>query len=386
MMGSGPETRGLGKVDEICDDRTRRAREMRNRGRKIIGHFCCAPVELISAAGLIPYRITGDMQAQVTQADAHVETITCPFVRSAFDIAIKGGYDFLDGFVVPHGCDSTERIYEIWNYHFKPTFSHFINMPHTTTQSSLVFAKEELRTFQRGLERLTGKEILPERIREAIGRYNQNRSLVRQLYELRKPDPPLLSGAETMKVVLANKSLPVEESNEMLTNILREIRERDGGPEKKPVRMMIYGSELDDPLFMQLIEDAGSNLVIDDICMGSRTYLRDVEVTEDPLEGLVNYYLRDLNCPRTWGETKGTRKEELDDRFGYLLNLAEDWNATGVIHFVMRYCDNFAFDVPDVRDYFHQAGLKVLHLESDYAIAHPAQLKTRVQAFIEMLG
>lgn len=385
-MESGPENRGLAQVDEMRDDRSRRARELRNQGSKIIGHFCCAPVELITAADLIPYRITGDMQEQVTRADAYVETITCPFVRNAFDIAIKGGYDFLDGFVVPHGCDSTERIYEIWNYHFKPAYSHFINIPHSTTRSSRVFAKEELRTFQRSLERFTGKEVLPERVREAIRLYNQNRSLVRELYELRKPDPPLLSGAETLKVVLANKSLPVEESNEMLANILQEIRKRNTGPEKKPVRTMIYGSEVDDPLFMQVIEDAGSNLVIDDICMGSRTYFRDVEETEDPLEGLVNYYLRDLTCPRTWGETKGSRKEDLDERFGYLLDLAKEWDASGVIHFVMRYCDNFAFDVPDVKDYFDQAGLKVLLLESDYAIAHPAQLKTRVQAFVEMLG
>ena len=384
-MESGPENKGMARVEQMCDDRSRRARELRSQGYKIIGYFCCAPVELITAAGLIPYRITGDMQAQVTRADAHVETIACPFVRSAFDIAIKGGYDFLDGFVIPHGCDSTERIYEIWNYHFKPTFSHFINIPHTTTRPSCGFAKEEFRTFQRSLERLTGKKILPEGIKEAIRVHNQNRSLVRELYELRKPAPPLLSGAETMKVVLADKSLPVEESNEMLASILREIRQRPRGPEKKPVRTMIYGSELDDPLVMEVIEDAGSNLVIDDICMGSRTYLHDVEVTKDPLEGLVNYYLRDLTCPRTWGETKGTRKEELDERFGYLVDLARDWNASGVIHFVMRYCDNFALDAPDVRDYLNQAGLKVLHLESDYAIAHSAQLKTRVQAFVEML-
>jgi bcr-type benzoyl-CoA reductase subunit C len=384
-MESGPEHKGLARVEQMCEDRSSRARELGSQGSKIMGHFCCAPVEIITAAGLIPYRITGDMQAQVTQADAHVETIACPFVRSAFDISMKGGYDFLDGFVVPHGCDSTERIYEIWNYHFKPEFSHFINIPHTTTRSSWVFAKEELRTFQRNLERLTGKKILPEGIKEAIRAYNQNRSLVRELYELRKPDPPLVSGTETMKVVLANKSLPVEEGNEMVAAVLQEIRQRPKGPEKKPVRTMIYGSELDDPVVMQVIEDAGSNLVIDDICMGSRTYLHDVEVTEDPLDGLVNYYLRDLTCPRTWGETKGTRIDELDGRFGYLLDLAKDWNANGVIHFVMRYCDNFAFDVPDVKEYLQQAGLKVLHLESDYAIAHPAQLKTRVQAFVEML-
>ena len=244
-MESGPENKGMARVEQMCDDRSRRARELRSQGYKIIGYFCCAPVELITAAGLIPYRITGDMQAQVTRADAHVETIACPFVRSAFDIAIKGGYDFLDGFVIPHGCDSTERIYEIWNYHFKPTFSHFINIPHTTTRPSCGFAKEEFRTFQRSLERLTGKKILPEGIKEAIRVHNQNRSLVRELYELRKPAPPLLSGAETMKVVLADKSLPVEESNEMLASILREIRQRPRGPEKKPVRTMIYGSELD---------------------------------------------------------------------------------------------------------------------------------------------
>jgi benzoyl-CoA reductase/2-hydroxyglutaryl-CoA dehydratase subunit BcrC/BadD/HgdB len=103
------------------------------------------------------------------------------------------------------------------------------------------------------------------------------------------------------------------------------------------------------------------------------------------MDGLVTHYLKDLTCPRTWSERKATRENELEDRFGYLVGLAKEWDVNAVILFIIRYCDNFAFDVPDVRDYLQEAGLKVLHIETDYAITHPAQLKARCQAFVEMI-
>jgi benzoyl-CoA reductase/2-hydroxyglutaryl-CoA dehydratase subunit BcrC/BadD/HgdB len=206
------------------------------------------------------------------------------------------------------------------------------------------------------------------------------------LYDLKKPVPPLLSGADTIKIIRANKSLPVETANGMLEKVINEIRERDGHREQGKIRMMIYGSEMDDPDFIQVIEDAGANLVTDNMCMGLRTYLTDVEITEDPMDGLVHHYLKDITCPRTWSETIGNRKEALDERFGYLVDMAKDWQVDGVMVFVIRYCDNFAMDVPDVKDYLHEAGLKVLHIETDYNLSHPDQLKTRVQAFLEMVG
>ncbi len=385
-MNDERKIKGLEKVERLYEDRSTRVKELQKQGKKIMGYFCCAPLEILTAADVIPYRVTGDMNLPVTKADGHLETITCPFVRSAFDIAIKGGYDFFDGFVMPHGCDSTQCSYELWDYHTKPAYSRFINVPHTTTPSSVVFCKEEFHGFKKSLERFIGDDISDEKLKEAIRLHNDSRALVRQLYETRKSDPPLISSGKVIKVIRAIKSLPVEEGNTLLKQVIDEVKAGDHVTEKKSARLMIYGAEIDDPVLLDMIESKNAHVVVDDICMGLRTYLRDVKVTEDPLDGLVSHYLKDITCPRTWSPRTGSREEELKERFSYLADLARAWSVDGVIVFVIRYCDNFAFDAPDVKDYLKSCGLEVMHIETDYCVALAGQLGTRFQAFVEMLS
>src|SRR4030066_13433 len=109
------------------------------------------PLEIITAAGLIPFRIKGNFSGPITKADGHMETIVCSVVRSCFDMSLKGKYDFLDGLVIPHGCDSMSRTYDIWKYTLGLPYSHFINMPHSTDDSSVEFFKAVLNTFRKSL-------------------------------------------------------------------------------------------------------------------------------------------------------------------------------------------------------------------------------------------
>ena len=112
-------TKGLTRVKELYQDRTKRARELRAQGKKIIGYFCCyPPVEIMSAADCVPYRLMGNVREPITKADAYLETIMCPYVRSVFDVGIKGGFDFLDGLVMPNSCDNVDFSYNIFRYYF----------------------------------------------------------------------------------------------------------------------------------------------------------------------------------------------------------------------------------------------------------------------------
>ena len=117
-----------------------RVRELHEQGRKVIGYLCAfTPVEIITAAGCIPFRIKGDVHEPITRADTRMETIICPVVRSAFDVTLKGRYDFLDGLVIPHACDSISRTYDIWKYSLDVPYSHLVNLPHSIDDSSLIF-------------------------------------------------------------------------------------------------------------------------------------------------------------------------------------------------------------------------------------------------------
>jgi benzoyl-CoA reductase subunit C len=149
---------------------------------------------------------------------------------------------------------------------------------------------------------------------------------------------------------------------------------------------MIHGTGNDETTFMEIVEKVGAEVVADDLCFGTRPYWYDVQVTDDPLVGLGASYLNDVRCPRTYRPSPGTHEEDLENRFGHMYEFARDYNVKGAILYIIRYCDTHAFDAPDLKEYLESKGLSVLVLEEDYPISSTARLKTRVQAFSEMLS
>ncbi len=379
------ESQGLSEAEQISQARSQRARQLKDRGKKIVGYFCAyTPVEMLTAAGLVPYRIMGNPREPAVRVDSYLESIMCSFVRSCFDVAIRGGYDFWDGFVACHACDNIGKIYNIWRHNLKPSFSYFINVPNTTSPASLKFFQAELATFLGRLETLSGSKLTEQHLIEAIKLHNENRALMREIYTLRKPDPPLLSAVEMNKVLVASQSIPVEESNELLRGVILDLRKRHDRPTRKPARLMLVGSEIDDSPLFGLVEDSGANIVVDDACIGTRVYWHDVKTEGDPLNNLAARYLEKVKCPRTVRQLTRNREGDLENKFGHIQEMAREFGVNGVILYILRYCDNFGFDVPDLKSYLEKAGLKVLHIEDEYLISS-ARLKTRVEAFIEMI-
>ena len=135
-----------------------------------------------------------------------------------------------------------------------------------------------------------------------------------------------------------------------------------------------------------MIEGLGAHLVMDDTCVGSRFYWPDVELTEDPLDGLARRYLVDLKCPRTFRQPGKDYQADLESRFGYLKDYARQWQVDGVILQSLRYCDIHGYEVPQVRDYLKGIGLPSLYIEYDYSQSAMAPLRTRLQAFLEVVG
>ena len=378
---------GLARVEQIYQDRGQRAKELKAEGKRIIGYLCSfTPVEIIAAADLVPYRIMGNMKQPITHADAYLETIACPFTRSCLDTALKGSYDFLDGFVVPHACDNVVKLYDLWAHNIEHTYAHFVNVPHTLSSASFEFFETELNTFKRSLERFSGRKITTEGLNRSIQLHNEQRALVRKLYQLRKQDPPLLSGTEMTEVIVAVTSTPVTEAKELLKGVIKEVKERGNGCQKKPARLMVCGTGNDDITFIEMVEESGANVVIDDLCFGTKPYWYEVEVSDNPLASIARSYLEKINCPRTYRQSPGSHQEDLENRFGYLYEFAKDFKVNGVILYILRYCDTHAFDAPDVKEYLQGKGLPVLEIEGDYSTPSITRLKTRVQAFLEMIG
>jgi bzd-type benzoyl-CoA reductase N subunit len=379
--------KGLATAGRYYQDYGGRARELKKQGKKIIGYLCAfTPVEIIAAADFVPFRIKGDVNEPITKADAEMETIVCPLVRSCFDVSLKGKYEFLDGIIIPHACDSICRTYDVWKYTLNLPYSHLINMPHATDKPSLDFYKAELSTFRRSLSRFAGRDISDQNLVQAVKLYNQNRAKVRELYKLRKPSPPLVSGAEVAKLLVAAVSIPVGEATELIDGVIEEVKKRDGVLAAKSARLMVVGAQVDNIAFVDLIENSGAWVVADDLCPGTREFFSDVAVSRDPIDGIAERYLKGIYCSRTFRERRGSYQEYLEQRFGHIGRFIRDFKVDGVVLYIYKYCDPFGFDVPAMKSYIESKGTPVLYLEDEYSMSTIGRLRTRIQAFLELIG
>jgi benzoyl-CoA reductase subunit C len=383
--------KGLEKVRAIFQDRSVRVKELQREGRKIFGYLCIFPVtEMLTALDIVPFRLFGDINEPITRANNYLPSVVCPFLRSYLDLGLKGRYNFLDGIITSHICDVGAGVPAIWNYAIQLTYAYHLDTPHTLRQSSLDYNRKLLDSFKLSLEQFTGEELTSAKLTEAIKKHNHQRGLVRRLYDLRKLDPPLISASETLRTIKAIQSIPVEEGNQLLEEVVAEVQERRNRPAAKASRLMIWGSILDNSILLEMIESLDANVVMDDTCVGSRPYFSDVAITDNPLDGLAAYYLTHLKCPRTYvtnfNVTSKNYKDDLGTRYGYLSEYARDWKVNGVILEALRFCDTHGYEIPSLKDHLGEIGLPSLYLEHDYTPGLIAQLKTRVQGFLEIIS
>jgi benzoyl-CoA reductase subunit C len=385
---NGKEKGILDTVERYYTDYGLRAKELNAEGKKVIGYMCSfVPLEMITAAGCIPFRVRGNIHEPITTGDTLLETIVCPYYRSCFDVSAKQKYDFLSGLVIPHGCDSMVRSYSVWSYALPYSYFHFVNIPTVCAESSFEFFSAELNTFRKSLEKFAGKRITDEALAQAIRVHNEYRDKVRALYEFRKADPPLIAGSEVTRVLTVGSSLPIGEANTLLDQVLAEIGRREKTPLKKSPRLFIDGACIDNIELIKLVEETGGHVVADALCNGARDHFPHTDVGGDPVEALSRRYLGKINCPKTYRENKaGTFEGDTATRFGDIGAYAREFKVDGAILYVYKYCDPFGFEVPARKAYFKSINVPLLHLEDVYSGGTMGQLRTRIQAFLEMIG
>jgi len=383
--------RGLARAREIMGARQERVDALQKEGKKIIGYMALhVPLEIIDAVGMVPYRLLGDIREPVTEADRGLPAAFCPYMRSMLDLTLKGKLDFLDGLALAHYCDAQEKTVRIMTSMVDFPFSHFIDVPTTVHDYSLDFFTTQVEDFKKTLEQYAGTTVSDDRLRQAIDVRNEQRALVRELYDRKKSTPPALSGRETLEVILSIQSLPAEEGNALLREVLDEVEDRDQQGAEGKVRVLVWGSIIDDPAYLEVIESSGADVVIDDLDGGTRPYTTDVETTGDLVRQLSKKYLVGTSTPRTVvdageGPPKKDNIRDLAARFKHVKRFIDDWNVDGVLLQSVRYCDPHGYELVDVMDYMRHLEVPAIYVEHNYSEGAFAPLRTRVEAFIETL-
>ncbi len=366
-------------MKDTVHDPVRAAREYKQRyNRPVFGYFCTyTPEEIIHAAGGIPFRIIGRKESVVC-SDAHLQSYSCSLVRTGLDMALTGGLDFLEGAVFPHTCDSIQRLSDIWRINTGYRFHADIVLPvKLLTESARTYLIEELRSFVEKIEAYTGNTIIDASLNEAIGLYNTMRSNLAKLYVIKKENPSVLPSGALNDCVQAAMFMPVEEHNRMMSDLLSELK---GAPKtNEAARVLLVGNLCVFDEIYDYIEAGGSTVVGDDMCTGSRYFIVNAdENSKDPIAALADRLIKRPIC--------AAKHNPLVDRGAYLKEMIRNTGAQGVIFLMVKFCDPHSFDYPYLKESTEE--LKIPHLLLETEMDNPSlgQIKTRIEAFMEMIG
>ncbi|MCX8126176.1 MAG: 2-hydroxyacyl-CoA dehydratase family protein, partial [Dehalococcoidia bacterium] len=327
VIGTRPVTSVLDRFREVnaAFPRTAEIMECKRAGKKVIGWLCTyVPEEVIHAAGVLPIRITGySREMELDDGNAYLYINNCSFTRSCFQLGIRGEYDFLDGVVGGSTCDGARRLFDLWRIYLKPSFWHVLTVPRKTTQRAHELYYDQCQRFKEHFEEFLGFRITDEALRRSIEVMNEQRSLMRRLYELRKKERPPVSGAETMEVLDASFRMTKERFNQWLKEYLAELESSDRSYTPR-ARLMVVGSVLTNADFLRSIEELGALVVTDELCTSTRYWSDPVVVGdgEAPLRAVARRYLDNFPCARMYPS---------DLRFDRILQLARDFRVDGVI-------------------------------------------------------
>jgi len=349
-------------------------------GRGVVGYFCSyVPVELISAMGLLPVRLRGAGSTDSGPADAYLSARICTYVRHTLTLALSGRYDYLDGEIGLNTCDHVRRAFDLWRHKTAVGFHGFISVPRNVRDSLFPYFKEEIENLKGALEKHFSKNIGDDDLKKAVAAQNRVRDRMRRIDGFRGEEIPRLSGAEALTVAVASFVMPAEEFVKEADQLIAELEKEQPSGEKPRARLLLAGTELDEPGFVEAVESQGAVVAADSLCFGTRAHQSPVdEGAGDLFEALCQRYFFQTPCARMIGN--------FSERFEAMMVTIEERKIDGVVFQRLKFCDPWGAEAHKLRLRCKRVGVPLLVLEREYGLVHAGQVRTRVQAFLEMIG
>ncbi|NJL07991.1 MAG: benzoyl-CoA reductase subunit C [Methylacidiphilales bacterium] len=332
-------------------------------GRKVVGFLpVYAPLELIHAAGCLPLGLFGGGdRMEVIHGDAYYQSYICRIPRSTVELGVTGRLDFVDGMIFPFVCDVIRNLSGMWKIMFPNVWSKFFDTPQNfDPEIGGRYYAAELQEMREGLQTLTGRTISDDDIRRSIALYNDNRRLVRAVYDFRARTPWKAPTSEVYLLMRAGLMMEVEEHNRLLSAYLAAAEAEDR-PKRDNVRIAVYGSFCEQPPLnlIKSVEMAGCYVVEDDYALVNRFLTQDVPVEGDPIAALARAYIE------TSVETSCKYVPREEDKGKFHIEQVKKARAEGVIYATPSFCDPALLDRPMICRRLTEAGIP--HIAFKYA-------------------
>lgn len=360
--------------ESALSESTAKLTELSAEGKKVFGYFCtCTPIEIIHASGFVPVRITGDA-GSVEKAYNLIPDFICPFMKRSMEKALDGEYRYLSGIVQGYTCDGACGVVNIWEKNMPGDLFEILPLPYNDNLGSRDFLHSVIRTLIEKLDH-QGGDYSDEKLAATLNLYGNIRKILINIYDLRYRQQLPISAGELWCILQAGFVTRPEDYLHLLENFQAEIKgksvQRSSG-----IPVLISGSLIESPNLFDFLETCGARIVADDLCTGIRSFYPAEGEGKDPLEKIIDRLQRKFPCPT---------RVRAEERLVEILKLVSFSGAKGVVFMVQKFCTPHLSDYPFLSKAMKNEGIQSLLIEMDESWNTEAQLRTRIEGFLEML-
>lgn len=358
--------------------------QLKEEGAKVVGFYCTfAPQEVAIAAGAQTVALCATKEEPIADGEKSLPRNFCPLIKSSFGFAVTDKCPFFlnsDLVVGETTCDGKKKMFELMAK-IKPL--HVMKLPQGyDSEADKAYWLAAVRELKELLETTFGVSITDEKLAAAIRELNAERLLIQELAGYMKHDPVPLSGLDMLKVLWArNFVFDRNEFSAQVRELIDELKTRvdagQGALPKGAKRIVVTGVPTGSGAekVLKIIEDCGAAIVYIENCSGMKQFVNLVDEEKPALEAIAEKYLK----------TPCSCMSPNPQRLELVAAAASDWRADGVVDIVWQGCHTYNVESRVLKDYLRDKGLPCLHIETDYSQGDVEQIKTRVQAFLEMM-
>ncbi|MEW6003251.1 MAG: double-cubane-cluster-containing anaerobic reductase [Nitrospirota bacterium] len=372
-------------ISEIHGLRVEEIFEAKKERRKVVGTFCLyVPEEIVLAVDGICIGLCAGAEVGTYEAEKFIPRNTCALIKAFMGFKLAGLCPYVeltDLLVGETTCDGKKKAYEIFNDITKKVY--IMEIPNMKTQEGRKLWLSEVRRFKEKMEDLSGKEITLDSLKGSASIVNEKRRALQRLSRLRAADPAPISGLDALLVNQVSFYDDPVRFTEMTDKLCGELEERVkqgiGVAKKGSPRILISGSPLAIPNWKlhAITEGSGAVIVGEESCVGERNHRElldeDFRTVDEGLEKMAARYLN-INCA-----CFTPNNERLED----IKSMVDKLHADGVIHYSIQFCTPYMMEAYKVEKALN--GIPFMRLETDYSMEDMGQIKTRVEAFLEMM-
>ncbi|MGO9376584.1 MAG: double-cubane-cluster-containing anaerobic reductase [Syntrophobacteraceae bacterium] len=388
-MSQQGRLRGMEYLDFVLTEvhglRIKELQDAKAAGKKIVGTFCVfVPEEIVLAAGGVQVGLCAGAEVGTGEAEKVLPRNTCALIKSFVGFKLGRLCPFIESCDLIVGettCDGKKKAYEIFS-DYSPV--HVMEIPQMKNAADRVLWRSEILRFKDKVEETTGNKITAESLKEATHLLNSRRLALQRLNRLREAVPTPISGRDALLInQISFYDDPVRFTSK-IQDLCDELEERvksgQGIAPEGTSRLMLSGCPMAVPNWKlpYIIESSGAVVVGEESCIGTRNTRDLVDESPQTMDGMIDAILdryMKIDCACFTPNT-----ERLDN----IVKMAQDLKVKGVIHYGLSFCQPYAIEAYKVEKALTKAGIPMLSIETDYSMEDVEQLKTRVEAFVEM--